>query len=199
MRNRNKKTEVINYSGNKFLRFNLEDIKPNNKNLDILNGKIVLLGYMGLENGTPTLKDAHLTPLNKSFGGYATPDKYGVEIHAEILTMFLEKTYISEISKFISVGVIGFFIALLHMYLFLYFFVKQHIWFHIVAKVFQLLSFGLLLFLSIVTFHLFNLKIEPSLMLLAVVLSVDAVYFFEAIMLWLNKKTGLDTYYNHHH
>lgn len=206
LQNRRRKSEVINYSNKKHLTVDIKDITSNAIQLENFRDKYVLIGFMGFESGfagfeegVDVLNDLHLTPMNSSFGGHAIPDMYGLEIHAHILQMILDDTYISELPSFVSY-LIGFVITLLHMYVFVYFFVREHIWFHLAAKSFQLISFGILFFLAIMSFHFLNLLIEPALLLLAVVLSVDALYFLDGIYAWVNKNWNFPTYFqNLHH
>jgi len=206
LRSRNKKSEIINYSTCKFQILEIHDLEEGASELEILQGKLVLIGFMGFEPGfmgfgnrIKTMDDLHLTPLNKSYGGHAIPDMYGLEIHAHILQMLIDRNYINELPSTASL-VIGLILTLLHMYAFVFFFVREHIWFHIAAKTFQVVSFGVLFFAAIVLYHYSGLKIEPSFLLLAVVLSVDSLYFLDGLLKFLHKKFGLQTYFvfDHH-
>jgi CHASE2 domain-containing sensor protein len=195
---RQNQAEVIHYRRQHFVKFDHDEIRPDNPALSVLKDKIVLIGYMGDRLGQLTLEDLHLTPLNSSFGGHSVPDMYGVEIHAQILNMILNDSYINHLPQW-SVLLISFLITLLHMYLFLYFYVKKHVWFHLVAKVAQLISFGVIVIASLFAYHFLHWKAEPAYLLVAVALSVDMLYFYDGLVRWLHVKFGYDTYFNHGH
>jgi CHASE2 domain-containing sensor protein len=196
---RKKDSEVIHYTDESFITLDANEITADNPQLDILRGKIVLMGYMGPQLGTKVFEDLHLTPLNKSYGGHSIPDTYGIEIHAHVLSMILQRDYIHEPGKFM-LFIISFFVALLHMYLFAYFFVEKHFWFHLAAKTIQLLSFALMLLVSLLVYHYFHVKLEPALLLIAVLLGVDALYLVEALIKWMHRKFRLESYFisDHH-
>jgi CHASE2 domain-containing sensor protein len=195
---RQNQAEVIHYRRQHFIQFDHDEIRPDNPALTVLKDKIVLIGYMGDRLGQLTLEDLHLTPLNSSFGGHSVPDMYGVEIHAQILSMILNGDYINHLPQW-SVLLISFLITLLHMYLFLYFYVKKHVWFHLVAKVAQLLSFGVIVIASLFAYHFLHWKAEPAYLLVAVALSVDMLYFYDGLVRWMHQKFGYDTYFNQGH
>ncbi len=195
---RNKSAEVIHYGRQHFITFDKDDIRQDNPALAVLKDKIVLVGYMGDYLGEVNFEDLHLTPLNSSFGGHSIPDMYGVEIHANILSMIIQGRYINSMPQWL-VLILSFVITLLHMYLFLYFYVKKHIWFHLVAKVAQLISFGIIVMLSLFAYHYLHWKAEPSYLLVAVALSVDMLYFYDGLVRWLHQKFGYDTYFNQGH
>lgn len=196
LRQRRHRTEIIRYSGKVFPFLDPAQIREGHPALEALRDRIVLVGYLGPGGGRRDLEDVYLTPLNRSFGGHALPDKYGVEIHAQILDMMLHQRYVNRLPARISLA-IGFGITLLHIYLYLWFFVRRHIWFHVVAKMSQLVSFGLIFLLALGIYHYFSLRIEPTPMLIAIVLSVDALYFLDAIMKTLHRRWGIATYFNH--
>lgn len=191
---RDGRAEIINYSQQKFVTLQPSQIGGDTRLEGLLTDKYVIVGYLGSESGAGSLEDLHLTPLNKSFGGHAIPDMYGPEIHAHILSMALNRTYVDTLSKPVS-WILAFVITLLHMYVFLRDFVDNHMWFHLIAKVLQLVSFGLLFLAAVMIYHFGNLKIEPSLLLIAIVLSVDALYFLDGIMKWLYKKFNWHSYF----
>ena len=60
----------------------------------MVEGKIVLFGYLGDRLGAPQWEDKFFTPLNESIAGRANPDMYGPVIHANIASMVLNDDYI---------------------------------------------------------------------------------------------------------
>src|SRR5207244_2794484 len=110
------KTEIINYRGNtdKFFRFDTPDIYSSNMALQLIHGKIVLMGFMGSDlKSAPVLEDIHFTPLNQVYLGRTYPDMYGVVIQANIISMILKGNFINRMKKF-WLWLISFFVCYLH-------------------------------------------------------------------------------------
>ncbi|HEY8937142.1 MAG TPA: CHASE2 domain-containing protein [Cyclobacteriaceae bacterium] len=59
-----------------------------------IEGKIVLLGFMGETFGDYVPGDIFFTPLNKKIIGRSLPDMYGVEVHANVIKMIVDKDFI---------------------------------------------------------------------------------------------------------
>jgi CHASE2 domain-containing sensor protein len=62
---------------------------------NLIKGKIVLFGFIGPELGSLSEEDNFYTPMNPEYIGKAYPDMYGVVIHANIISMILNKKYIN--------------------------------------------------------------------------------------------------------
>ncbi len=197
LRLRNRKSEIINYRTANFPKLDVSDIYGS-ADLSFLRDKIVLMGYMGPNFSQKVFDDNHLTPLNKSYGGHAIPDMYGIEIHANIISMILSGTYIREVPLWLTL-VLAFIICFFHMYAFVYLFVYHHKWFHFVAKVIQLLSFAIIVFVALIFYGAFNLKLEPSYIVVGVVLSCDTLYFYQGFVQMAHKKFGFDSLFISHH
>jgi len=194
---RNNKSEIINYKTNSFPKLDVSDVYGS-ADLSFLRGKIVLMGYMGPSFSQIVFEDNHLTPLNKSYGGHAIPDKYGVEIHANIISMVLGQNYINESPKWITY-LIAFIVCMLHMYAFIFLFVHKHKWFHLGAKTIQLLSFALIVFVSLIVYGFLNVKLEPGYIVIGVLLSCDALYFYEAFVAYAHNRFGFQSLFLHEH
>lgn len=59
-----------------------------------IQGKIVLLGFLGEKVGDYVPGEIFFTPLNKKMIGRSLPDMYGVEVHANIIKMIVNKDFI---------------------------------------------------------------------------------------------------------
>jgi CHASE2 domain-containing sensor protein len=59
-----------------------------------IENKIVLLGFLGDQIGVYSATDQFYSPLNKKIIGRSLPDMYGVEIHANIIKMIIDKDFI---------------------------------------------------------------------------------------------------------
>lgn len=196
--NRRGKPEYIHYAHSHFVIIDSDSLYAGSAVLNLIKNNIVLLGYLGDPDKEGNMEDLHLTPFNKSFGGHAIPDMYGVEIHAHILNMILRDKYIHE-PKNLFVGLLAFFITLLHIYPFLFYFVKKHIWFHIIAKCIQLVSSGMIFITAMYLFHLYAIRIEPALLIYCVILSVDILYFMDGIAKYLYRNFNIQSYFIENH
>lgn len=197
---RDKALEVIHYSRThvQFNTLEAQDILKADFDPAELKGKIVLIGFLGHEAGLPVLEDLHFTPMNEAISGRSYPDMYGVAIHANVLAMILDETYINKVPKWL-VLLLAFIICYVHVAFFTLYYVERHIWYHIVAKFVQLLSSFALVFIAVWLLARFNVKWNVGPALAAVVLSVDVLYFYDGLVKWLHKKFGYDTYYLHGH
>lgn len=193
LKKRRNETELINYQKTGFVKFDTDDLeKPGSA--DKIKDKIVILGFMGRSLGEKDLEDFHLTPLNKSFGGHAIPDMYGVEIHANIIAMMLSQNYVSEIPEFWNILAVVF-LSFLAMVLFVYIKQRFSAWASNVIKLCQLVCFSVLVFLALISFHYLRLKIEPGFLLIAVVAGGELMDLYNELILWAHKKWGFNTYF----
>ncbi len=196
---RNKHSEIINYSGNreKFVAFDAHELLEEDFDPSIFENKIVLVGFMGSSFDSPPVKeDMHYTPLNKKLSGRSDSDMYGVVVHANILSTILHGAYKNELSTTWN-WILAFIICYLHIMFFSRDFVENHMWFHFRAKILQLLTSILMVYVSLLTYKYLNTKIDTKPTILAILLSVDLLYFYDAIVKWLHKKTGFETYFMH--
>jgi CHASE2 domain-containing sensor protein len=193
---RQRKFEQIDYRrrGDKYLIVNGTDVLEGNTMTDLFHDKIVLLGYIG--ESPYDIEDKHFTPMNAKFAGKALPDMYGVIIHANILSMMLDHSYIKRTPAWLN-WIIVILVAWLHMSLFIRYYIDQHLWFHLVAKLAQIVSAILFVYLSIMCFTYFSLEIDMKMPVIVIILAIDVIYFYEAFAVWLHKKTGFKTIFHH--
>lgn len=193
---RDHELEVINYSGRRdnFIVFDADEINDTNNALSVMEGKIVILGFMGPDTRIQVLEDAHFTPMNVKYSGRSFPDMYGQLIHANIISMILKESYINEMPFWLLL-LVSFIICYIHMFFFIHYYVHRHIWFHIFFKVVQLATSIVIVGVSLFLYATYNYKVETGLILIPVILSVDLLYFYDALVKWLHKKFGYKTYY----
>ncbi len=193
---RNNTYELINYEGNlnAIHHFNGNDIEADNFPKGFLKNKIVLVGFFGSDcNANPILDDYFYTPLNEKIIGRKFPDSYGVTIQANIINMILKQNYIYKTPVWLD-WVFGFFICFLHNFIFIRHYVHKHLWYHFYAKMIQLVTSILLIFVCIYFFRAFHIKLSASPFILPVLLTVDLLYFYDTLVKWLNKKYKTKTY-----
>jgi CHASE2 domain-containing sensor protein len=167
------------------------DILNDSLSFSEFKDKIVLLGYVG------NREDLHYSSFNPNGN---SPDMNGVIIHANIIEMILNASYMKRADTSL-VLVISFMICFLMMIFFIIQFVKYHLWFHIVFKLVQLLSSIFIFIAGLVIFHVFHLQIQVLLIITPIALAVDVLYFYDSIVQWLHKRYGYKTYFlsSHRH
>lgn len=159
----------------------------------IFKNKIVLLGYV---SASPfDIEDKYLTPMNEKFAGKTFPDMNGVMIHANIISMILDENYIKKIPSWITWS-LALILTWLHISLFIRYYIDQHIWFHLVAKIAQLISAIFFVYLGLFLFNRYNVKLDMSITVVAIILAIDVLYFYEALAQWLHKKFNYQTIFH---
>lgn len=194
---RHKSVETINYARrvHQYKVINAEDLMMGQVEDYVLKDKIVLLGLINLDPNN--IEDKKFTPMNPKVAGKSTPDMNGVIVQANIISMVLEGNYIIKMKKWVA-WIVAIIIGWLHMSLFVRYYLEDHIWFHLVAKLAQVFSAILFAYLGIWLFDKFGIKLDMKYTLYVIVLAVDIIYFYEAFAVWLHKKTGFQTLFHHH-
>jgi len=192
------KKVIINYTRrtNQYLVINGDDLLLDNIDSTAIAGKIALLAYV---NTNPNdIEDKKFTPMNEKFAGKSIPDMNGIVVHANIISMALEKNYIKKVPLWMTV-LIAVVVCWLHMSFFVRYYLESHIWFHLVAKIAQVASAIFFVWLGIYLFDKYRLKVDLKLSLLTIVMAVDVIYFYEAWAVWMNKKFSYKTVFKPHH
>jgi CHASE2 domain-containing sensor protein len=103
----------------------------------LITGRIVLLGYV---NTNPSdLEDKKFSPMNSRFAGKSIPDMNGVVVHANIISMVLDKDYIKKVPLWGNL-LLAIIVCWLHMSFFVHYYLESHIWFHLAAKILGVLA-----------------------------------------------------------
>src|SRR5436190_16082032 len=136
--------------------------------------------------------------MNEKYAGKTTPDMNGIIVHANIISMVIENNYIRKVPEWVG-WLVAIFIGWLHMSLFIRYYLENHIWFHLVAKIAQLFSAFFFAYLGFRLFDRYGVKLEMELTLVVIILAVDIIYFYEAIAVWMHKKFKFATVFTHHH
>jgi CHASE2 domain-containing sensor protein len=147
LKSRHKDIETINYRRNvdKYFVVEGDDVLSDAIADNVFTDKIVLLGYV---NRSPDdIEDKHYTPMNPKVIG-KSPDMNGIVIHANILSMALDKKWVHTSPAWLN-WIITVLIAWLHVSLFIRYYIDAHLWFHLVAKTAQLISAIFFVFLSV--------------------------------------------------
>lgn len=195
---RGKKTELINYNKSPAQYvpvLSLDEIRADNSALAFLKDKIVIIGATNFTD----LNDLHFTPMNPRMAGRSKPDMPGAFIHANTVEMILSEAYVNKIPDWV-VLLISIVLTYLSVVFYIHYYVENHIWYHLVAKLYQFALIAVLLFLEIFLLNKFNLRFSDKIILVPIVLSVDLLYFYDAFVKWLHKRFGYNTYFlkGHH-
>ena len=194
---RHRQVEVINYARRtrQYQIVEPEDLMTDNVDTGMLKDKIVLLGYV---NENPyDIEDKFFTPMNEKFAAKSTPDMNGIVIHANILSMALDKNYIRKMPTWVA-WLAAIIVGWLHMSLFIRYYLESHIWFHLVAKIAQIISAFFFVYVGLLLFEKFRIKLDMELTLVVIILAVDIIYFYEAFAVWMHKKYKFATVFTHH-
>ena len=173
-----------------------EDLLIQDIDSSVIDGKIALLAYVNIE---PTdIDDKKFTPMNEKFAGKSWPDMNGIFVHANIISMVLEKNYIKKVPLWGNL-LLAILVCWLHMSFFIHYYLESHIWFHLAAKIAQVLSALFFVWLGIYLYDKYRLKVDMKMSLIVIVLAVDVIYFYEAWAVWMHKKFGFKTVFKPHH
>lgn len=202
LKKRNNKTETINYIGdaNAFRIINYKKLlNYTDAELSILNKKVVMIGFCGGNTQTAVdLQDMFYTPVGFQMTLNRPPDMYGILVHANIVSMIINAKYINHSPAWI-IYLSTFILTFLFVILFTYFYVKKHLYFHLAAKLIQLVTFILILWIVFLVFSNYQLSIPTKYLLVSVILSVDVLYLYEAIAVLLYKKFKIKSIFVHDH
>ncbi|MBC7873986.1 MAG: CHASE2 domain-containing protein [Ferruginibacter sp.] len=189
---------MINYSRrvNQYLVIEPEDLLLDNVDSAAIRGKIALLAYV---NTNPNdIEDKKFTPMNDKFAGKSHPDMNGIIIHANIISMALGDNYIKKLPSWANL-LIAIFVCWLHMSFFVRYYLESHIWFHLVAKIAQIISAIFFMWLGVYLFDTYRLKVDLKMSLIVIIMAVDVIYFYEAWAVWMHKKFNYKTVFKPHH
>lgn len=189
---------MINYTRHtsQYLIIEPEKLMMDQVDSSALAGKIVLFGYINEDPNDIT--DKKFTPMNHRFYGKSVPDMNGIIVHANIISMALDKNYVKKLPLWANI-LIAVLICWLHMSFFIRYYLESHIWFHLVAKIAQVLSAIFFVWLGIYLFDQYRLKVDLKLSLIVIVMAVDVIYFYEAWAVWMHKKYKYHTVFKPHH
>ncbi len=183
---RNNEEEIVNYSGNvvdygrtrlgtRFFALDTHDVLDTLFTPDLIKDKIVLMGVMGSSfDDKYTVEDKYFTPLNTIQAGRANPDMYGVVVHANIISMILNNSYIDNMSETTS-NAVAFIILFFNVLLFTIIYYKFSAWYDGVTKLLQLVQALIFVFIIILVFHLFSFKLNLTYTIIVVLLAGDVL------------------------
>jgi CHASE2 domain-containing sensor protein len=192
------KKVIINYTRhtNQYLVVDYMDVLGNNVDDSAFLNKIVLFGYVNINPND--IEDKKFTPMNPRFAGKSVPDMNGIVVHANIISMALDNNYVKKVPLWGNI-LLAILVCWLHMSFFVHYYLEAHIWFHLAAKIAQVISAIFFVWLGIYLYDRYRLKVDMKLSLVTIVLAVDVIYFYEAWAVWMHKKFNYKTVFKPHH
>lgn len=184
------KTEILYYGNLQNFQYQtFDEIMNPAFNTDIFKDKIIMLGYMGESNGTTDFldEDRFFTPLNPRMSGRSHPDMYGSVVHANIIRMAIEKDYIYAFPTWLNI-VFAFLLNWLLLPYFIYWYIHKPLWYHLMLVLSQFTISILFVFFTIVLYPRAHIKIESSILLIAVFFVGDFLLFYHHIIKYLRYK-----------
>ncbi len=188
---------LINYTRrpNRYLIYEGEQLMTDQVDGERIKGKIALLAYVNLD--PYNIEDKKFTPMNEKFYGKSWPDMNGIFVHANIISMALEDNYVKKLPLWATI-LMAVFIGWLHMSFFIHYYLENHIWFHLVAKIGQVASAIFFVWLGLYLFDKYRLKVDLKLSLVVIIMAVDVIYFYEAWAVWMHKRFNYRTVFKPH-
>lgn len=150
-----------------FNKIDVQEAMEGSFNPAYVNGKILLLGYMGetIQNDKYWDEDKFYTPLNKKFAGKSFPDMYGVTVHANIVSMILNETYINELNETWNL-VITIILCLLSVMIFAYIYNHIHVWWDGLSVIVMILFALVIIGSQLYIFENFRTEVDISFVLI---------------------------------
>ncbi|WP_038032826.1 CHASE2 domain-containing protein [Thermonema rossianum] len=192
---RNKEVEYIHFRGN-FQKFTVVDWPQLFEMYDaamqgdegaqtalqnIFRNKAVLLGFMGNTLNEVSPLDKFYTPMNPNYVGRAERDMYGVVVHANILSMILHEEYVDEMPTWLNLT-IGSLVLLFSIMVFSVLYHKADFWYDGLSLLIQAILVLFLLYMIIIVFDKFSMKVDWGLAFLGVILSANLVEIYYGVV-----------------
>ncbi|MCX6153968.1 MAG: CHASE2 domain-containing protein [Candidatus Kapabacteria bacterium] len=176
--------ETINWKGtDKFLTENYKNIIAGDFDKNIFSNKLVLLGISKkVDAEAPSdeyaLKDLYFTPLQKN-SGVSWPDMYGLQVHANIISMIIEGNYFNQMPRWLFY-LLPILVCYCNMVLFGFICDKFRDWYELSSIFIFVLESILLLFIMYYCFliYLFELKVTGAIFACALSLMIFEAYTF---------------------
>jgi CHASE2 domain-containing sensor protein len=193
LQQRENKEELINYSGslNNYLNYSKSEFDTLYKTnqLTHFKNKIILLGAFSKNDGrSKSMDDAHYSPMNTKTNGRSFPDTYGVVIHANIISMLLNgNRYITLIPIWLTY-LFTFFIVFGLLLIILECYKKYKKPSHLLFFIIQMISVILVIWLFLILFNWFHIKVPLLPIVTGMVLSVEMFDLYKWIANFMHKK-----------
>jgi CHASE2 domain-containing sensor protein len=186
-------SEVINYRGNVadffgvtnypqvFYTLDVVDVFTDNYLPSMIEGKVVIFGYLGKELGDPSWSDKFYTPLNSKMAGKANPDMFGVVVHANIVSMIMNEDYVDTMDEW-QEWLLAIILTYLNVALFSLIYIRMPEWYDGITKLIQVVELLILTLIMVEVFDLFSYKFDTTISLAAIALVGDSYEIYSGVI-----------------
>ncbi|MBT9146147.1 MAG: hypothetical protein DDT42_02029 [candidate division WS2 bacterium] len=182
LKERNKTAELINFTNSEQSWFVIDVEQALSGQFNIsLKDKVILMGYLGGYIGSPSWEDKFYTPLNPIYAGKASPDMFGLVIHANCLKMIKEANYLNQMPQWLAIILSTLLLMLILRVFWKVQFHYGHLY-DIITKLSQLFLAIIIVYLMVIIFHLTGYKIDILLLLTGILLSSDALEIYLGLL-----------------
>ncbi len=189
---RGNEVEYINFKGNSmgaesnfattFYALDIEDVFNENFIPEMIEGKIVIFGFMGDYFGDPyNVEDKYFTPLNVKYAGRGAPDMYGVVIHANIISMILDEDYVYQLEDKYQL-LIAVLLCYINVVAFMWVYYRLPKWYDGITKITQLIELLLIIGFIIYAYHWFDWILELTLAMGVVAAVGDSLEVYNGVV-----------------
>lgn len=182
--------ESRNVTDNRFFAIDWDQLLEDNFVPELIKGKIVLIGYMGEFLGDWDRTDKLYTPLNSELFQLENrpADMYDVEIHANVIDMFLSNNLIyqsSLLSWFVGVPIM---VLTIWFYLFLLQKINKN--YQLISKIFLIVQINALIIFALLVFHYFHWKTDIKMIFLYLFIMPDMVEILDSNKMYQKIDSG---------
>jgi len=190
--------ELIDYLGHyQFFRMEATDFLELNFEPGMIENKIVIIGRISTMNEIDPhmiLEDVYFTPLNDSYTGKAFPDMYGSIVHANVMAMILNGTYLTSMPNW-AVFLISIMFVYFNMMIFTYIVVRNKKWYEIFSLAVFVVESLIILSATIICFIFFKFEMNLTIPIFAIALSIIIYEIYHSSL----KPLTIKIYYNFIH
>ncbi len=180
---RNNEVEHIHFTRNtdRYLTLDVNQVLADTFNPKIFEGKIVLMGFLGATLQDKSWEDKFFSPLNHDFAGKAEPDMFGLVVHANIISMIMEENFVNPLPEVWNI-LIGLTLVLVNIGFFFKINNDLPNLYDLITKLFQIFELVFLLWLSLMIFKYYQIRIDLSLGLVAIGLCGDLLEIYNGTL-----------------
>ena len=197
---RGREQEYINFKGNAmgaisnfaptFFALDIPDVFNENFIPELIEDKIVILGFMGERFGDRyNIEDKYFTPLNTKYAGRGEPDMYGAVIHANIISMILDEDYVYQITK-TQQYILAIILCYLNVVAFMWVYYRLPNWYDGITKITQLLELLFIVLIIVYSYHLYRWNLELTLAMGVVAVVGDSLEVYNGVIKNMFTKEG---------
>jgi CHASE2 domain-containing sensor protein len=165
------------------------------KNRSLIEGKIIIIGYLGDTYGDEVPSQQFYTPLNSVSAGRSLPDMFGMVVYANIISMVLDEDYINVLPEYAEI-IIAFFSCLIHVAILMLLTNRFPKWFEILSVGLILAQLFIYSWLRINLFILFGLKLNLFLTITSLAIATISISLcrelyhlsYKKLPVWLQQK-----------